>query len=204
MFIAWLDRECLSVYFSHPQLVWFAFICLLWVLSPDLFWESLLTWLCALQMPLIAAESDRAYNGGPLDGKYYQHSSFTPLEAGLVQEGTDFLMEEYTFRLSVLYFKDLGQLDKSLSEQLPSWIEGLVQDGHLQNAHASLLQALHGAYPAYGLTVKWVTYTSYCTRLKTYLWNECWNCLRILSRCMGNLFCDWSLLSIMLCSCKKV
>jgi len=34
------------------------------------------------QMPLIAAESDKAYNGGPLDGKYYQHSSFTPLEAG--------------------------------------------------------------------------------------------------------------------------
>jgi hypothetical protein len=29
---------------------------------------------------------------------------FTPLEAGLVQEGTDFLMEEYTFRLSLLYF----------------------------------------------------------------------------------------------------
>ncbi|KAH9541340.1 hypothetical protein CY35_14G058300 [Sphagnum magellanicum] len=106
------------------------------------------------QMPLIAAESDRAYNGGPLDGKYYQHSSFTPLEARLVQEGTNFLMEEYTFRLSVLYFKDLGQLDKSVSEQLPSRIKGLVQDGHLQNAHASLLQVLHGAYPAYGLTVK--------------------------------------------------
>jgi hypothetical protein len=105
-------------------------------------------------MCLIAAESDRAYNGGPLDGKYYQHSSFTPLQAGLVQEGTDFFMEEYTFRLSVLYFKDLGQLDKSVGELLPSRIEGLVQDGHLQNAHASLLQALHGAYPAYGLTVK--------------------------------------------------
>ncbi|KAH9565425.1 hypothetical protein CY35_04G078000 [Sphagnum magellanicum] len=71
------------------------------------------------QMPLIAAESDKAYNGGPLDGKYYQHSSFTPLEAGLVQEGTNFLMEEYTFRLSVLYFKDLGQLDKSLRMVLP-------------------------------------------------------------------------------------
>ncbi|CAM6058073.1 unnamed protein product [Sphagnum tenellum] len=110
-----------------------------------------------LEMRLIAAESDRAYNGGPLDGKYYQHSSFTPLEAGLVQVGIDFLMEEYTFRLSVLYFKDLGQLDKSVGELLPSRIEGLVQDGHLQNAHASLLQALHGAYPAYALTVnsKW-------------------------------------------------
>ncbi len=79
---------------------------------------------------------------------------FTPLEAGLVQEGTDFLMEEYTFRLSLLYFKELGQLDKSVGELLPSQIEGLVQDGHLQNAHASLLQALHGACPAYGLTVK--------------------------------------------------
>jgi hypothetical protein len=105
-------------------------------------------------MCLIAVESDKVYNGRPLDGKYYQHSSFTPLEAGLVQEGTDFLMEEYTFRLSVLYFKDLGQLDKSVGELLPSGIEGLVQDRHLQNAHASLLQALHGAYPAYGLTVK--------------------------------------------------
>ncbi len=82
MLIAWLDQECLSVYFCHPQLVWFAFICLFWVLSPDLFWESLLTWLCALQMRLIAAESVKAYNGGPLDGNYYQHSSFTPLEAG--------------------------------------------------------------------------------------------------------------------------
>jgi len=105
-------------------------------------------------MRLTATQSDRTYNGGPLDGKYYQHSSFTPLEAGLVQEGTDFLMEEYTFRLSVLYFKDLGQLDKSAGEPLPSRIEGFVQDGHWQNAHASLLQALHGAYPAYGLTVK--------------------------------------------------
>ncbi len=63
-------------------------------------------------------------------------------------------MEEYTFRLSLLYFKDLGQLDKSVGEQLPFKIEGLVQDGHLQNAHPSLLQVLHGAYPAYGLTVK--------------------------------------------------
>jgi hypothetical protein len=107
-----------------------------------------------MQMRLIAVESDRANNGGPLDGKYYQHSSFTPLEAGLVQEGTDFLMEEYTFRLSVLYFKDLGQLDKSVGELLPFQIEGLVQDGHLQNADASLLQALHGASPPYGLTVK--------------------------------------------------
>jgi hypothetical protein len=63
-------------------------------------------------------------------------------------------MEEYTFRLYVLYFKDLGQLDKNVRELLPSRIEGLVQDGHLQNAHASLLQALHAAYPAYGLTIK--------------------------------------------------
>jgi len=59
-------------------------------------------------MHLIATESDRAYNGGPLDGKYYQHSSFTPLESRLVQKGIGFLMEEYRFRLSVLYFKDLG------------------------------------------------------------------------------------------------
>ncbi|CAK9861320.1 unnamed protein product [Sphagnum jensenii] len=69
-------------------------------------------------MRLKAAESVKAHNGGPLDGNYYQHSSFTPLEAGLVQEGTDFLMEEYTFRLSVLYFKDLGQLDKSPSKEM--------------------------------------------------------------------------------------
>ncbi|CAK9253274.1 unnamed protein product [Sphagnum jensenii] len=62
---------------------------------------------------------------------------FTPLETGLVQEGTNFLMEEYTFRLSLLYFKDLGQLDKSVGELLPSQIEGLVQDGHLQNAHVN-------------------------------------------------------------------
>ncbi len=63
-------------------------------------------------------------------------------------------MEEYTFILFVLYFKDLGQLDKSVGELLPSRIEGLVQLGHLQNAHASLLQALHDADPTYGLTVK--------------------------------------------------
>lgn len=30
----------------------------------------------------MAAESDRAYNGGPMEGCYYQQSSFTPLEAG--------------------------------------------------------------------------------------------------------------------------
>jgi len=46
-------------------------------------------------MCLIVVEMNKAYNGGPLDGKYYQHSSFTPLEAGLVHEGTYFLMEEY-------------------------------------------------------------------------------------------------------------
>ncbi len=71
-------------------------------------------------MRLIAAKSIKAYNGGPLDGNYYQHSSFTPFELGLVQEGTNFLMEEYTFRLFVLYFKDLGQLDKSVGELLSS------------------------------------------------------------------------------------
>ncbi|CAK9198184.1 unnamed protein product [Sphagnum troendelagicum] len=69
-------------------------------------------------MRLIAAKSVKAYNGGPLDGNYYQHSSFTPLESGLVQEGTYFLMEEYTFRISVLYFKDLGHLDKSASKEI--------------------------------------------------------------------------------------
>jgi hypothetical protein len=90
-------------------------------------------------MRLIATESVKAYNRGPLDGKYYEQSSFTPLESGLVQEVTDFLMEEYTFRLSVLYFKDLGQLDKSVGELLPSPTKALVQDGHFQNAHASLL-----------------------------------------------------------------
>ena len=30
----------------------------------------------------MAAESDRAYSGGPIEGYYYQQSSFTPLEAG--------------------------------------------------------------------------------------------------------------------------
>jgi glycosylphosphatidylinositol deacylase len=30
----------------------------------------------------VAAESDRAYSGGPIEGYYYQQSSFTPLEAG--------------------------------------------------------------------------------------------------------------------------
>ena len=30
----------------------------------------------------MAAESDRAYNAGPMEGNYYQQSSFTPLEAG--------------------------------------------------------------------------------------------------------------------------
>lgn len=34
------------------------------------------------QMRSVAAESDRAYTGGPPDGYYYQQSSFTPLEAG--------------------------------------------------------------------------------------------------------------------------
>ncbi len=34
-------------------------------------------------------------------------------------------------RLPLLYFKDLGQLDKNVGELLPHEIEGLVQDGHL-------------------------------------------------------------------------
>ncbi|CAK9267471.1 unnamed protein product [Sphagnum jensenii] len=70
------------------------------------------------------------------------------------EDAVDILMEGYTFRLSVLYSKDLGQPDKSVGELLPSRTEGLMQDGHLQNAHASLLQALHGACPAYGPTVR--------------------------------------------------
>jgi hypothetical protein len=55
------------------------------------------------------------------------------------EDAVDILMEGYTFRLSVLYSKDLGQPDKSVGELLPSRTEGLVQDGHLQNAHASLI-----------------------------------------------------------------
>lgn len=38
-------------------------------------------------MRSIAAECDRAYNGGPPEGYFYQQSSFTPLEAG--PEGLD-------------------------------------------------------------------------------------------------------------------
>ncbi|KAG0570658.1 hypothetical protein KC19_6G178400 [Ceratodon purpureus] len=34
------------------------------------------------QVRSVAAESDRAFNGGPMEGYYYQQSSFTPLEAG--------------------------------------------------------------------------------------------------------------------------
>jgi hypothetical protein len=79
-----------------------------------------------MQMRLIAAESDRAYNGGPLNGKYYQHSSFTPLEAGLVQEGTYFLMEEYTFRISVLYFKL-----SSFCGQVMRWTQYFPSPGQL-------------------------------------------------------------------------
>lgn len=41
-------------------------------------------------MRSIAAESDRAYNGGPQDETYYQQSSFTPLEAGLLQDDLQF------------------------------------------------------------------------------------------------------------------
>jgi hypothetical protein len=48
-------------------------------------------------------------------------------------------MEEYTFRLSVLYLKDSGELDKSAGELLPSPSKAPVQDGYFQNAHASLL-----------------------------------------------------------------
>jgi hypothetical protein len=36
----------------------------------------------SLQMRSMGAESDRAYNGGPLPSNFYQQSSFTPLEAG--------------------------------------------------------------------------------------------------------------------------
>ena len=43
-----------------------------------------------LQMRSIAAESDRAYNGGPQDETYYQQSSFTPLEAGFLQDDLQF------------------------------------------------------------------------------------------------------------------
>lgn len=41
-------------------------------------------------MRSIAAESDRAYIGGPQDVQYYQQSAFTPLEAGSLQDDLQF------------------------------------------------------------------------------------------------------------------
>lgn len=41
-------------------------------------------------MRSIAAESDRAYVGGPQDAEYYQQSAFTPLEAGPMQDELQF------------------------------------------------------------------------------------------------------------------
>lgn len=42
------------------------------------------------QVRSIAAESDRAYVGGPQDAEYYQQSGFTPLEAGPMQDELQF------------------------------------------------------------------------------------------------------------------
>ncbi len=126
------------MYFCHSQLVWFDFICLLWVLSSDFFWESLLTRLCALQMRSIAAESDRAYNGGPLDGNYYQHSSFTPLEAGLVQEGTDFAALLASVKVDAQYANHLDWFAVDLEG------EHSAMDGWILEEHSEyVVQAVH-------------------------------------------------------------
>jgi glycosylphosphatidylinositol deacylase len=41
-----------------------------------------------LQVRSVAAESDRAYNGGPLDESFYQQAGFTAQEAGFSSDET--------------------------------------------------------------------------------------------------------------------
>ncbi|CAK9226433.1 unnamed protein product [Sphagnum troendelagicum] len=90
------------------------------------------------QMRSIAAESDRAYNGGPLDGNYYQHSSFTPLEAGLVQEGTDFAALLASVKVDAQYANHLDWFAVDLEG------EHSAMDGWILEEHSEyVVQAVH-------------------------------------------------------------
>jgi len=89
-------------------------------------------------MRSIAAESDRAYNGGPLDGDYYQHSSFTPLEAGLVQEGTDFAALLASVKVDAQYANHLDWFAVDLEG------EHSAMDGWILEEHSEyVVQAVH-------------------------------------------------------------
>lgn len=69
------------------------------------------------------------------------------------EDAIDIIVEGYVFRLLLMYDKDPTRAMTSKDdEQL-----GTVSPAHdllLQSSHASLIQGLHGVYPAFGPTVR--------------------------------------------------
>ncbi len=95
-----------------------------------------------LQMRSIAAESDRAYNGGPLEGSFYQQSSFTPLEAG--PEGLDLADVLAGVTVEGQYANHLDWFAVDLEG------EHSAMDGWILEEHSEyVVQAVHRVLSAY-------------------------------------------------------
>lgn len=95
-----------------------------------------------LQMRSLAAESDRAYNGGPQDEQYYQQSSFTHLEAGSLQDAFQFSDLLAKFKVDGQYVNHLDWFAVDLEG------EHSAMDGWILEEHSEyVVQAVHRVSP---------------------------------------------------------
>jgi glycosylphosphatidylinositol deacylase len=97
--------------------------------------------LHSVQVRSIAAESDRAYIGGPLDVQYYQQSAFTPLEAGSLQDDLQFSELLAKVRVEGQYANHLDWFAVDLEG------EHSAMDGWILEEHSEyVVQAVHRVY----------------------------------------------------------
>lgn len=89
-------------------------------------------------MRSIAAESDRAYIGGPQDVQYYQQSAFTPLEAGSLLDDLQFSELLAKVRIEGQYANHLDWFAVDLEG------EHSAMDGWILEEHSEyVVQAVH-------------------------------------------------------------
>lgn len=104
--------------------------------------------LCLCQVRSVAAESDRAYNGGPLEGYYYQQSSFTPLEAG--PDGLDVADLLAGAKVEGQYANHLDWFTVDLEG------EKSAMDGWILEQHANyVVGAVHRVFRSATLVIYW-------------------------------------------------
>ncbi len=96
----------------------------------------------ALQMRSMGAESDRAYNGGPLPSNFYQQSSFTPLEAGSEGLAITDVLENVTVEGQYANHLDWFAIDLEGEQS--------AMDSRILEEHAEyVVQAVHQVLSAY-------------------------------------------------------